>query len=642
VVFRSWARTCRFWIDSCVRPVCFATYIRSPPHAGCTPGRSTRVRAVATCVRYSEGVSTGGSGGRTGAPAPPAPGSRWSPGVGWLTAVALAAALAINLAGLGAIAVAQRGVADETQRLLRLETEARAGALESSLASMRADLAFLTGSPIFFGLESALLSHDPREARWRRLEAEGALLLFLRGHPEAAHLAARSGQGSVLVAAGRRGGVPVLWKPGEVPGGVSAGEPGDPAARPDGPAGRAITGRFEFTTGVRKVSGAVTLEATLDAGRLLARNRVVEDPSRACVLVDGDGAMLAADPGGAGLAKAGAGAGGGAKGAGMHAEAAVRTESWSAPSPWRLACSQRRGPAVALVQPLAARYRLTLILNLAVMSLALLLGAFSIQQARRQQTLEARAREETRVRDLERQLFHSERLGTVGRLAAGMAHEINNPLEGMSNYLSLARGDLARGDVSSALRRLDGAQEGLRRAGEIVRQVLQHADPATAPRVVIDINEVLRQAVEFVASRPEFASIRFEEDLSPSPLGVQASQALLGQVFLNLLLNACEAQPRGGEVRVVTCREGGRIVAEIADRGPGVPPQDSARIFEPFFSTKESTGLGLSICYSIVTQHGGDLAVADRPGGGATFRMRFPAARAGTAGEARPDEARHA
>jgi signal transduction histidine kinase len=282
--------------------------------------------------------------------------------------------------------------------------------------------------------------------------------------------------------------------------------------------------------------------------------------------------------------------------------------------------------------PLAARYRLTLILNLAVMSLALLLGAFAIKQARRQQALEARAREEARVRDLERQLFHTERLGTVGRLAAGMAHEINNPLEGMSNYLSLARGDLARGDAASALRRLDGAQEGLRRAGDIVRQVLQHADPASAPRTIIDVNAVLRQAVEFVRSRPEFAGIRFEEEMSPSPLGVQASPALLGQVFLNLLLNACEAQPRGGEVRVVTGREAERVIAEIADRGPGVPAEHSARIFEPFYSTKESTGLGLSICYSIVTQHGGDLAVSNRPGGGAVFRMRIPLARTELAG----------
>ena len=556
--------------------------------------------------------------------------------MGWLTAVTLAAALAINIAGLGTIAIAQRGVDDEVRRLLRLETEARAGILEGTLASMRADLAFLTGSPVFFGLESALVSRDPREARWRRLEAEGALLLFLRGHPEAAHLAARSADGAVLVAAGRRGGIPVLWKPGDLPAAGSAGRSEGPAAGPAGRGGEAITGRFEFRTGVRKVSGAVVLEATLDASRLLALNRSVEDGSRGCILVDAGGTLLGSDAGSAAPATTAA------AGDGMHAQAPVRTEDWSSPAPWRLACSQLRGPAAALMEPLAARYRLTLLLNLAVMSLALLLGAFAIKQARRQQALEAQAREEARVRDLERQLFHTERLGTVGRLAAGMAHEINNPLEGMSNYLSLARGDLARGDAPSALRRLDGAQEGLRRAGDIVRQVLQHADPASAPRSVIDVNAPLRQAVEFVRSRPEFAAIRFDEDLAQGPLGVQASPALLGQVFLNLLLNACEAQPGGGEVGVRTGREDGRVVAEIADRGPGVPQEHSARIFEPFYSTKASTGLGLSICYSIVTQHGGDLAVRDRPGGGAIFRLRFPDAGAGLAGGATRSGAGHA
>jgi signal transduction histidine kinase len=553
----------------------------------------------------------------------------WRPAVGWLTGIAILAVIAINLAGIGAIAVAQRGVVEEAGKLLRLEAEARAGALESVLASTRADLAFLTGSPIFFGLESALLSRDPREARWRRLEAEGALLLFLRGHPETAHLAARSDRGTVLVAAGRRGGIPVLWKPGDPSQESPQSEPaGRRGAGPEPAAGRAITGRFEFTTGVRRVSGAVTLEATIDAGRLLAHNREVENPARACALLDRGGGLLATEPGAAdAVARAGAGpapAEGGAQS--LYAEAPVHTESWSAPSPWRLICTQSRGPAEAVVAPLSARYRMTLILNLVVMSLALLLGTFAVKEARRRQALEAAAREETRVRDLERQLFHSERLSTVGRLAAGMAHEINNPLEGMSNYLTLAREDLARGDAPSAARRLEMALEGLRRAGHIVRQVLQHADPATAPRVVLDLNAVLRQTVEFVRSRPEFGSIRFDQDLPARPLGVKGSQALLGQVFLNLILNACEAQPAGGEVRVSTREDGDQVIAEIADRGPGVPAGASARIFEPFYSTKQSTGLGLSICYSIVTQHGGGIVVLDREGGGAIFRMRFPVA----------------
>jgi signal transduction histidine kinase len=103
---------------------------------------------------------------------------------------------------------------------------------------------------------------------------------------------------------------------------------------------------------------------------------------------------------------------------------------------------------------------------------------------------------------------------------------------------------------------------------------------------------------------------------------------MLGQVAVNLILNACEAQPEGGEVRVSTRREGERIVAEFADRGHGIPEVDRERIFEPFFSTKESTGLGLSICHSIVRQHAGELLALPREGGGAVFRVALPATEA--------------
>jgi signal transduction histidine kinase len=100
---------------------------------------------------------------------------------------------------------------------------------------------------------------------------------------------------------------------------------------------------------------------------------------------------------------------------------------------------------------------------------------------------------------------------------------------------------------------------------------------------------------------------------------------MLGQVAVNLVLNACEAQPRGGEVSLRSRREGAQALAEIADRGPGVPAADRQRIFEPFYSTKDSTGLGLSICHSIVRQHQGQLTVLPREGGGAIFRLALPA-----------------
>jgi two-component system sensor histidine kinase KdpD len=107
---------------------------------------------------------------------------------------------------------------------------------------------------------------------------------------------------------------------------------------------------------------------------------------------------------------------------------------------------------------------------------------------------------------------------------------------------------------------------------------------------------------------------------------VRTGATLVGQVVLNLLVNACEAQPQGGEVGVSARRNGTDVVLEIADRGPGIPAGDRERIFEPFYSTKSSTGLGLSICHAIVARHGGSLGVEERPGGGALFRMRLPSA----------------
>jgi len=158
----------------------------------------------------------------------------------------------------------------------------------------------------------------------------------------------------------------------------------------------------------------------------------------------------------------------------------------------------------------------------------------------------------------------------------------------------------------------------------IVRQVLAHADPAAAPQSPVEVRSVLEQTVEFVRSRGEFGRIEFGLDIEDSPLVVLGSPVMLGQVALNLVLNACEAQPGGGEVRVRAWRENGEVRVEIADRGPGVPAEASARIFEPFYSTKQSTGLGLSICHSIVRRHDGELNVQDRPGGGAVFTMRLP------------------
>jgi signal transduction histidine kinase len=510
------------------------------------------------------------------------------------TGLAVVAVAAVNAAGLWSIAASRRGVADETARLFRVDTQARARVVETALATVRSELAFLANSaPITRLTARRSESADDPEVR---PAAEAALLLFLRARPEVTRLTVRDAAGEPLVMAGRRGGIPILW--------VSS-------ARPTGQEGPAMAAERP-----RAVTSVSAVEAEVAPGVLLhaaARGGVADAGSdRRCRLEDAGGAVLARDTGPAAGARL------------VSASADLAGEGWGRPSPWRLVCALDQDTAAALVEPVASRYRTTLALNLGAMALAVVLGLLAIREVGQRERLEARAREELRVHDLERQLYHAERLTSLGRLTAGLAHEINNPLEGMANYLRLTRDALGRGDVETARKRLEGVQQGLDRAALVVRQALAHADPARAPRGPVDLNAILAETAEFVRTRPEFANVRFEAHLADTRLFVEGSPGMLGQVALNLIVNACEAQPRGGEVQVGSRRVGARAVAEVADRGPGIAEAERARIFEPFFSTKNSTGLGLSICHSIVRQHGGDLEVAAREGGGSVFRVSLP------------------
>jgi signal transduction histidine kinase len=403
--------------------------------------------------------------------------------------------------------------------------------------------------------------------------------------------------------------VPVLW--------VSSTPTGHEGAAMDPRRPRLIARLSQGQSG-RPIAGGLGIETEVDPASLLELWSLTEN-GRHCEIRDARGTVV-------GRARGWRPSSAPPRESEMTASWQVRSDGWSLPGPLVLWCAQPDRATLAASEPVWARYRTTYALNLAVMALSLLLGGFALQQARRRAGLEARAAEEARVRELERQLFHAERLTTVGRLAAGIAHEINNPLEGMSNYLTLARDSLARGDIEAAARQVGAVRTGLDRAAGIVRQVLAHSDPAKAPRTPLDLNDVLRETEQFVRSRKEFAHIAFGLDLDGQPLVVHGNPVMLGQVVMNLIVNACEVQPLEGEVRVFSGREGGHVVAEVADRGPGIPEADRQRVFEPFFSTKDSTGLGLSICHTIVRQHEGELEVRPRPGGGSVFRMRLPAA----------------
>jgi signal transduction histidine kinase len=521
----------------------------------------------------------------------------------WLPGVAIAAVAAVNLAGLWGIAMARQGAIDEGRRAFRVEVSTEATALETRLSEVSSDLAFLGR---IARLDEA--HGRPQNGTVARQGAEIALLLFLRSHPEVVRILVRSVDGRPRVHVGRRGGIPVLWM----------------SARPTGEEGAAVDPRRpRLTTRLPHgdeagLAGGATIETEVEPSSLLELVSGGREGALSCSLSDGRGTVLARHPPAPPRAKP-------ADEKEVVATVPVRAEGWSLAAPLRLACTQPERAVVGLAEPVWARYRTTFALNAGVMVLALLLGGFTVQQARRRARLEAQAAEEARVRELERQLFHAERLTTVGRLAAGIAHEINNPLEGMSNYLTLARDALARGDAGAVERHVTAVRQGLDRAAGIVRQVLAHADPAKALKTPVDLNDVLRDTERFVRSRREFSHVRFLLDLAEGPLMVSGSPVMLGQVAVNLILNACEVQPEAGEVSVSSRREGPQVVVEVADRGPGIAEADRERVFEPFFSTRDSTGLGLSVCHTIVRQHEGEIAVHPRPGGGTVFRVRLPA-----------------
>ena len=526
--------------------------------------------------------------------------TRFGAGARWLTLAALLAVVAVNAAGLWGIQVARQGLRDAARGSFEQEVRARAARLERRLSEIRADFAFVGATPSIARLDEVSEAGAPLA----RQAAESALLLFLRGNPEVVRISIRTRDGRPLVHVGRRGGVPVLW--------VSASPTGEEGAAVD-PRRTRLVVRLpqgepsEASVASVKLEGEADVAALLDSGEPLPSLQ----PPR-CELRDASGGLLGRFPPGH-LPQA----------SDTPSSTELRAEGWSAAVPLRLTCRQQEAAVAA--EPVFARYRTTLALNLGVMALALLLGVYAVQQARRRAGLEARAAEEAHVRELERQLFHAERLSTVGRLAAGIAHELNNPLEGMSNFLVLAREALARGDLETGRRHLAGIKQGLDRAAGVVGQVLAHADPAKAPMSPCDLNAVLRETVEFVRTRHEFGHVELLLELTGELLVVRGSPVMLGQVAMNLVVNGCEAQPASGEVRIVSRREGASAVVEFMDRGPGVAEADRRRIFEPFFSTKDSTGLGLAICHTIVSQHGGELSVEPRPRGGSLFRMRLPA-----------------
>jgi signal transduction histidine kinase len=245
-------------------------------------------------------------------------------------------------------------------------------------------------------------------------------------------------------------------------------------------------------------------------------------------------------------------------------------------------------------------------------------------------------RETSRQKEL---IGRQEKLTVLGTLVAGVAHEVNNPLSYLKANLEMtaedARRALAKPTVSDdakdlareVLESFDGALKGITRI-ETITQALKGVAKQSAKTGLEDLNAVAKDVVAVLkAGAPK--SIALELALADPLPRVMGNAGQLHQVVLNLVKNAIEAMgTRAGHIRVSTRLDGGNVVLEVSDDGPGIPPETLGRLFEPFFTTKETgTGLGLSICREIALAHGGDLVAESTPGSGATFRFVVPKAK---------------
>ncbi|PYR61611.1 MAG: hypothetical protein DMF91_09375 [Acidobacteria bacterium] len=235
-----------------------------------------------------------------------------------------------------------------------------------------------------------------------------------------------------------------------------------------------------------------------------------------------------------------------------------------------------------------------------------------------------------RVR-LEEQLQISDKMASIGLLAAGVAHEVNTPLTGISSFTQMLLDGADPKDPKTVL--LEKIERQTFRAAKIVNGLLNLSRPGTqgGERIHVDINAVITDVFSLLEHQFEVAKIKVRRELADAPMLVLGVEHQLQQVFLNLFLNTRDAMPRGGWLSVTTRLDGSRVVAEIADTGSGIPAEHLARIYDPFFTTKtiaRGTGLGLSITYGIVHEHDGTIRCDSAVGHGTRFTVTLPLAEA--------------
>ena len=236
----------------------------------------------------------------------------------------------------------------------------------------------------------------------------------------------------------------------------------------------------------------------------------------------------------------------------------------------------------------------------------------------------------TRRVQLEEQLQISEKMASIGLLAAGVAHEVNTPRTGISSFTQMLLEGADPEDPKTKV--LEKIERQTFRAAKIVNGLLNLSRPGTASSMevtAVDVNIIIADVLSLLEHQFQLQRVTVRRELSEQPVAVTGTEQKLQQVFLNLFLNAKDAMPKGGWLSVATRAEQGQAVVEVSDTGSGIPSEYLARIYDPFFTTKaigQGTGLGLSITYGIVREHDGTIDCESSMGQGTRFTLRFPLA----------------
>jgi signal transduction histidine kinase len=234
--------------------------------------------------------------------------------------------------------------------------------------------------------------------------------------------------------------------------------------------------------------------------------------------------------------------------------------------------------------------------------------------------------QQRRLREAHEHLIRFERLATVGELAAGLAHDLRNPLAGISGALRVLTDELPADHQQQAV--LGEVQAQMARMNKTLTDLLRHARPPTPQYRWVNVVEVVEQSLWFLPTTPG-TGIEIVSKLQPDLPWLRLDPNLLHQALVNILVNARQAMPNGGQLTVATALrhegQGQNIEVQITDTGLGIAPEHLTHIFEPFFTTKaQGTGLGLAIAGRIIDQQGGRIAVESQPNHGTTFRVILP------------------